>query len=101
VSKVEGEGEWNARNDALRSCHRLGQAIWKRRSGYHRRSLVEANMRCFKLPGEHFMTCDFDRQVTVLQIRPAILNRFIPLGTPLIDFHPDRSRFFHREVSHL
>lgn len=36
-----------ARNDTLRSCRRLGRAIWKRWSGYHRRSLVEAKMRCF------------------------------------------------------
>ena len=32
------------RNDALRSCRRLGRAIWKRWTGYHRRSL--AGPRC-------------------------------------------------------
>jgi len=72
-----------ARNGALRSCRRLGRAIWKRWTGYHRRSLVEAKMRCLKLLGERVMSRDFDRQVAELQIRAAILNRFTSLGTPL------------------
>jgi hypothetical protein len=71
------------RNDALRSYRRLGWAIWKRWTGYHRRSLVEAKMRCFKLLGERVVSRDFDRQVAELQIRAAILNRFTALGTPL------------------
>ncbi|MGL5009308.1 MAG: IS5 family transposase, partial [Paracoccaceae bacterium] len=71
------------RNHALRSCRRLGRAIWKRWTGYHRRSLVEAKMRCFKLLGERVMSHDFERQVAELQIRAAILNRFTALGTPL------------------
>lgn len=71
------------RNDALRSCRRLGRAIWKRWTDYHRRSLVEAKMRCFKLLGERVMARDFDRQVPELQITAAILNRFTALGTPL------------------
>ena len=72
-----------ARNEALRSCRRLGRAIWKRWTGYHRRSLIEAKMRCFKLLGERVMSRDFDRQVAELQIRAVILNRFTALGTPL------------------
>lgn len=72
-----------ARNEALRSCRRLGRAIWKRWTGYHRQSLVEAKMRCFKLLGERIMSRDFDRQVTELHIRAAILNRFTVLGTPI------------------
>ena len=61
---------------------RLGRTIWRRWSGYHRRSLVETKMRCFKLLGERVMARDFDRQVAELQIRAAILNRFTALGTP-------------------
>ena len=72
-----------ARNEALRSCRRFGRAIWKRWTGYHRRSLAEAKMRCLKLLGERVMSRDFNRQVAELQIRAAILNRFTALGTPL------------------
>jgi hypothetical protein len=71
------------RNEALRSCRRLGRATWKRWTGYHRRSLAEAKMRCFKLLGERVMSRDFDRQVAELQTKAAILNRFTALGTPL------------------
>jgi Transposase DDE domain len=71
-----------ARNEILHATHRLGRTIWRRWSGYHRRSLVETKMRCFKLLGERVMARDFDRQVAELQIRAAILNRFTALGTP-------------------
>lgn len=40
-------------------------------SGYHRRSLVETKMRCFKLLGERVMARDFNRQVAELQVRAA------------------------------
>ena len=71
-----------ARNETVRSGRRLGRAISRCWSGYHRRSLVETKMRCFKLLGERVMARDFDRQVAELQIRAAILNRFTALGTP-------------------
>ncbi len=70
------------RNEILRTTQRLGRTIWKKWSGYHRRSLVETKMRCFKLLGERVMARDFDRQVAELQIRAALLNRFTQLGTP-------------------
>jgi hypothetical protein len=66
----------DARNDILQATRRLGRAIWKKWSGYHRRSLVETKMRCFKLLGERVMARDFDRQVAELQVRAAVLNRF-------------------------
>ena len=71
-----------ARNEILRATRRLGRTIWRRWSGYHRRSLVETKMRCFKLLGERVMARNFDSQVAELQIRAAILNRFTALGTP-------------------
>lgn len=44
----------------------LGRALWRRWSGYHRRSRVETKMHCVKLSGQSFMARDFDRQVAVL-----------------------------------
>jgi hypothetical protein len=72
-----------ARNTIFHATRRLGRTIWKKWSGYHRRSLVETKMRCFKLLGERVMARDFDRQVAELQVRAAILNRFTRLGTPM------------------
>jgi transposase len=72
-----------ARNEALRSSKYLGPALWRRSSGYHRRSRVEAKMHCVKLLGQRLMARDFDRQVAELQIRIAVLNGDTALGIPV------------------
>jgi hypothetical protein len=73
----------DARNEALRATKRLGRPIWKKWSGYHRRSLVETKMHCFKLLGQRVVARTFDRQITELKVRAAILNRFSEIGTPV------------------
>jgi hypothetical protein len=74
-------GRPTAAVDILHTTRRLGRAIWKKWSGYCRRSLVETKMRCFKLLSERVMARDFDRQVAELQSRAAVLNHFTRLGT--------------------
>ena len=71
-----------ARNETLRATKRLGRTIWKKWSGYHRRSLVETKMHCRKLLGQRVAARTFDRQKTDLKFRAAILNRFSQIGTP-------------------
>ena len=70
------------RNEAVKACRQVGRASWKRWSGYHRRSLVETKMNCFKRLGEKVMARTFERQVAELNIRASILNQFTALGTP-------------------
>jgi hypothetical protein len=70
------------RNEILRATKRLGRSVCKTWSGYHRRSLVETKMRCLKLLGERISAKTFERQVTEVHIRVALLNRFTHLGTP-------------------
>ena len=72
----------HARNNILRASRRFGRAIWRTWSGYHRRSLIEAKMRCMKLLGERLSARTSSRQTADLQIRTALLNRFTALGTP-------------------
>lgn len=72
-----------SRNEVLRACQRFGRRIWKAWSGYHRRSLVETKMNCFKRLGERVMARTFERQVTELHVRVALLNRFSQLGRPV------------------
>ena len=72
-----------ARNEAIRSCTYLGRPIWRRWTGYHRRSRVETKMHCIKLLGQRLTARDFNRQITEVHIRIAILNRFTALGIPL------------------
>ncbi len=74
-----------ARNEALRTSKYLGRAIWRRWSGYHRRSRVETKMHCVKLLGQRLMARDFDRQVAELQVRIAVLNGYTALGIPVTE----------------
>ena len=71
-----------ARNEAVRSSKYLGRALWRRWSGYHRRSRVETKMHCVKLLGQRLSARDFDRQVAEIQICAAVLNGFTALGIP-------------------
>lgn len=74
-----------ARNEALRASKRFGRTIWRRWSGYHRRSRVETKMHCLKLLGQRMAARDFDRQVAEFQIRVAVLNGFTALGIPVTE----------------
>jgi hypothetical protein len=74
------------RNEALKACHRLGRSIWKKWSGYHRRSLAETKTHGFKRLGERVMARTFEPQVVgqvvALHVRVALLHRFTQLGRP-------------------
>lgn len=71
-----------ARNEALRASKHFGRTIWRRWSGYHRRSRVETKMHCVKLLGQRLMARDFDRQVAEFQVRVAVLNGCTALDIP-------------------
>ncbi|PRZ45424.1 DDE family transposase [Tritonibacter scottomollicae] len=71
-----------ARNETLRASKNLGREIWRRWSGYHRWSRVEAKMNCIRLLGQSLIARNFDRQVSELQIRIAVLNGYTALGIP-------------------
>ena len=70
-----------ARNETLRATRHYGRAFWKRWTGYHARSRIEAKMRCLKSFGERIAARDPDRQTAEIHIRIALMNRFNALGT--------------------
>ena len=70
-----------ARNETLRATRHYGRAFWKRWTGYHVRSRIEAKMRCLKAFGERIAARDPDHQTAEIQIRIALINRFNALGT--------------------
>jgi hypothetical protein len=70
-----------ARNETLRATRQYGRAFWKRWTGYHARSRVEAKLRCLKAFGERIAARDPDHQTAEIQIRIALMNRFSALGT--------------------
>jgi hypothetical protein len=74
-----------ARNEAMRASSRLGRTIWRRGSGYHRRSRAETKLRCVKLLGQRLAARDLDRQVAELQIRIDVPNGYTALGIPVTE----------------
>ena len=74
-----------ARNEILRTSKRVGRTIWRRWSGYHRRSRAETKMHCIKLLGQRLSAREFDRQVAEFHVRVAVLNGFTALGIPVTE----------------
>ena len=70
------------RNELLKTVKYLGRTIWKKWSGYHRRSLVETKMHCIKLLGDKLSAKNFQSQVNEIHARVAVLNIFTELGRP-------------------
>lgn len=81
------------RNETLRATRHYGRAFWKRWTGYHVRSRIEAKMPSpvrsnrwrssarLKAFGERIAARDPDRQTAEIQIRCALINRFNARGT--------------------
>ncbi len=69
-----------ARNETLRATRQYGRAFWKRRTGYHDRSRVEAKMRWLKSFGERIAARAPDRQTAEIHIRVALMNRIKALA---------------------
>ena len=74
-----------ARNEILRASRHFGRAFWKRWTGYHERSRIEAQMRRLKAFGERTASRDPDRQVAEIHTRIALMNRFSALGRAEIE----------------
>lgn len=69
------------RNETLSATRHYGRAFWKRWTGYHVRSRIEAKMRGLKAFGERIAARDPDRQTAEIHTRIVLINRFNALGT--------------------
>jgi hypothetical protein len=69
-----------ARNENLRAAKHFGRALWKKLTGYHTRSRIEAQMLRLKAFGERIASRDPDRQAAEIHTRIALMNRFSALG---------------------
>lgn len=78
------EQEWMlSRNRDIKRMRGLGLVKWKRRSGYHKRSLVEtAFHRLKKVFSDRLRSKRTDAQDAEMMIRCAALNRMTSLGMP-------------------
>lgn len=71
------------RDENLRSIRKHGRKRWKRKSGYHRRSIAETTMFRFKtIFGGNLSARKFDNQAVELFIKCAALNRMIQIAKP-------------------
>jgi hypothetical protein len=86
--KIQRASSSLERKELLRTIKRLGRTLWKKWSGYDRRSLVETKMHCIKLLGDKLSARSFDSQVNEIHARVAVLNRFTELGRPLTQVTP-------------
>lgn len=83
VKKTPSSGE-ALRNQLVKDMWAAGgQNMWKKTSGYHRRSLVETHMfRLKTILGGVLRSRKFDHQVTEAKIMAKILNKMTSLGMP-------------------
>jgi len=72
------------RNAILKEIETEGRAEWKRKSGYHRRSLSETAMFRFKtIFGPTLYSRKFEKQKTEAKIKVKCLNKMTALGMPI------------------
>lgn len=82
-STLWGDDYLKDRNSNLRGVRKLGLEAWKKRSGYHRRSLVEtAFYRLKTIFSDRLRNRRDDTQTTEVIIRCMALNRMTQLGMP-------------------
>lgn len=75
----------SAKHETLRVTRHYGPAFWKRWTGYHAPSRIEAMMRCVNTFGERISATDPDRQTAEIHIRITLMNRFNELGKAEIE----------------
>lgn len=77
------EGAIHPRTAIIRRCAEVGEAEWKRQSGYHRRSLAETAM--FRVKGlfsDKLKNRTFAAQQVEADLRIGAMNKMIGLGMP-------------------
>lgn len=70
-----------ARTETLRATRHHGRAFWKRWTGYHSRSRIEARMRDMNAFGGRITARHPESQTAEIRLRVALINRFNAFGT--------------------
>lgn len=81
--KVTSDPGWERRNTYLKECWQYGWDGWKKRSGYHKRSLAETAMFRLKCTFSSRLKSRITvNQVAEVNIRVSLLNLFTSYGLP-------------------
>lgn len=71
------------RNQAVERIKEVGRKEWKQETGYHRRSLAETAMFRYKVIfGDKVSSRVEENQITEVNIKCNILNKFTSIGMP-------------------
>lgn len=86
-AKIQHHGNCKApphpRDENLRLIRKRGRSAWKKRIGYHRRSIAETTMFRHKAAfGGKVRSRRFDNQAVEILLQCAALNRMIQLAKP-------------------
>ena len=82
-ARIRGKSPFEQRDENVRGIRRAGRKGWKKRSGYHRRSLVEcAFFRLKTIFSDRLRSRRIDTQAAEVRLRCAALNRMTSLGMP-------------------
>ena len=80
---IRGKSPFEQRDENLRGIHKLGRKQWKRKSTYHRRSLVECGFfRLKTIFSDKLRSRTEERQKIEATIRCLAMNRMTMLGMP-------------------
>lgn len=80
----EKKGEDDPRNKNIKAIEEQGKAEWKKKKGYHKRSLVETTMGRMKgIFGSKLSSREWMRQAMEVGIRCVALKRMTHLGMPI------------------
>lgn len=76
------------RDEAIRDIRNVGRGPWKRKVGYHRRSLAETAVHRIKtIFGPELKNRSLENQCTEARLRCKIVNRMTELGLPLFEWN--------------
>ncbi len=77
------DGTRKERDEAVREIGKHGRKEWKKRIGYHRRSLAETGMYCMKtIFGGNLKNRKLENQKTKVRLRCKLLNKLTTFGMP-------------------
>lgn len=80
-------GKAKPRDKIIRQIRKLGRKGWKKKSGYHRRSIAESTMFRYKNTfGGKMVSRSMEQQEIEVRIKCKILNKMVKLGMP--DVYP-------------
>jgi hypothetical protein len=78
------KGKPSQRDKNIRAIRKLGRSQWKKKTQYHRRSIVESTMFRYKtIFGDKFTSRSIKQQEIEVKIKCTILNKMTRLGMPI------------------